>query len=123
MALYDFFRISLPYGMRKNKEGKWMPFNREYMPLAYNDTSYKEATFHDQYYQDKPLFTKYSGLTDKAILSRIPESAVRRGKDGKINEFWLYNDATNPMIAPEYWDSYLGKIKWLSKFKSGKSSE
>lgn len=35
--LADFFRINMPYGMKQNKEGKWIIFNREYMPLGWND--------------------------------------------------------------------------------------
>ena len=30
MALTDFFRINLPYGIRKNDKGEWVAFNREY---------------------------------------------------------------------------------------------
>jgi hypothetical protein len=118
MPLYDFFRISLPYGLKKNTEGKWTPFNREYMPLGYNNDDYKGAVATEEFYHDKPLYTTYKGLTDKAILSFIPEMEIERGGDGKITKFWLYRDATNPMLKPECWDEYIVKVKHLSKFKA-----
>jgi hypothetical protein len=36
--LTDFFRINLPYGMQKNEKGEWMFFNREYVPLGWNES-------------------------------------------------------------------------------------
>ncbi len=35
MALSDFFRINLPYGMMRNESGEWFVFNREYAPLGF----------------------------------------------------------------------------------------
>jgi hypothetical protein len=34
MALTDFFRINLPYGLKKKLDNKWFIFNREDMPLG-----------------------------------------------------------------------------------------
>lgn len=34
MALDDFFRINMPYGMQRNGDGEWFVFNREYKPFA-----------------------------------------------------------------------------------------
>jgi len=35
--LGNFFRINMPYGIIRNENGEWMAFNREYMPLGFND--------------------------------------------------------------------------------------
>jgi hypothetical protein len=34
MALSDFFRINMPYGLKRNPSDEWFAFNREYMPWA-----------------------------------------------------------------------------------------
>lgn len=31
MALTDFTRINLPYGIERNEKGEWTAFNREYL--------------------------------------------------------------------------------------------
>ena len=38
MGLFDFFRVNLPYGLKKNSKKEWIAFNREYMPLGWNTT-------------------------------------------------------------------------------------
>lgn len=37
MALTDFFRINLPYGIVRDSKGRWSAFNREYLPLGWNE--------------------------------------------------------------------------------------
>ena len=34
MALSNFFKINLPYGIKRNENGQWTAFNREYKPLG-----------------------------------------------------------------------------------------
>jgi hypothetical protein len=36
MPLTDFFRINLPYGLKRNDNDEWFCFNREYVPLGWN---------------------------------------------------------------------------------------
>ena len=59
MALCNFFRINLPYGIYRNEHDEWFAFNREYMPLGYNSTKHKRGF---DSYSTLPLFTKYKGL-------------------------------------------------------------
>jgi hypothetical protein len=57
MALTDFFRINLPYGIQKNDVGEWSAFNREYKPLGWNTDEWVN-------YEDAPILT----LNDESAL-------------------------------------------------------
>lgn len=115
MALSNFFRINLPYGIKKNANNEWMAFNREYMPLGWNTTDFKMNIQNDEHYSDKPIYTGYKALTDKKLLEIAgSEKNVRYGEDKKINMIYLYDDKTNPSSSPEYWKYYLDKIMKLS---------
>lgn len=116
MALTDFFRINLPYGIKRNSKGEWFAFNREYMPLGFNDYSQQESIFKHDAYASLPIYTKYKGLTEKKLLKIAYEgTAVERDEDGKINTVFLYKDGSNPQSNPKAWDEYFDKIKELSK--------
>lgn len=113
MALGDFFRINMPYGMKKNDQNEWFAFNREYKPIGFNTNEY---IYEEKY----PVYTKYKGLTEAKILqlSWSKKEGITRDENGEIYMFWLYSDQTNPKDDPKYWDEYFNKIKILSKLKS-----
>lgn len=122
--LTNFFRINLPYGIAKNENDEWMAFNREYMPLGFNDISLKEHV--GESYDDKPIYTKYIELTEKLLLelSFNGEVGVRRDSNGKIEKVFLYNDGTNPSSGHDskneeekMWNEYFQKLKKVSKLK------
>lgn len=120
MALTDFFRINMPYGMRKNSKGEWFLFNREYVPLGWNKTNEK-SIYDDTAFGDYPVFTKYKLLTD-ALLEKVAwdkQDGVKRDKEGRIELVFLYNDRTNPQSEPGYWDVYFEKIRLLSRCTVG----
>lgn len=122
MSLNNFFSINLPYGLAINNKGKWTVFNREYMPLGFNDMNFKTQFFPKYNYNELPIYTEYIGLTD-AILMKLAdneESKVKRNSEGKITMAFLYNDANDPtkkggivtkIIKMAH---YLRKIKILS---------
>lgn len=64
MALSNFFRINLPYGIKKNSNDELMAFNREYMTVGWNSVEYKKNINNDDY-SDNPIYTKYKSLTEK----------------------------------------------------------
>ncbi|MCK6690972.1 MAG: hypothetical protein L6Q97_02595 [Thermoanaerobaculia bacterium] len=111
MALTDFFRINLPYGIERNDKNEWMAFNREYKPLGWSTTEWVE-------YEKYPVFAKYKDLTDAKLLKIASETpgAVVKDQDGKIIRAFLYDDNTNPVDNPKYWPAYFERIKSLSKF-------
>lgn len=116
--LSDFFRINLPYGIAKNAAGEWMAFNREYLPLGYNDISIKGLP--GKSYLDLPVYTKYKGITEKLLLDLAhSEKGITRNEDGEIVRIYLYNDGSNPLNQAtdqkELWDRYFEKLKRLSK--------
>lgn len=122
--LTNFFRINLPYGIAKNDKDEWMAFNREYMPLGFNDLSFKEHV--GKSYGDKPIYTKYNGFTEKLLLelSFDGEKGVRRDSNGKIETVFLYNDGTNPSSGynskndeEKMWSQYFQRLKKVSKLK------
>lgn len=108
----------MPYGIKRNDKNEWFVFNREYMPLGWNSSQYKDAIGDDDSYRENPIRTKYKGLTE-SILMRVAnrnkdDTGVRRDEEGKIHMVFFYSDATNPQTYPKYWDAYFEKIKILS---------
>lgn len=120
--LDNFFRINLPYGMAKNENNEWVAFNREGMPLGYNDTRFRNQPIES--YGDFPIYTDFKGLTDTFILELIDnedERAIQKDSSGAIVKFHLYKDGSNPTNLYEKnetnWDNYFEKLKKLSKLK------
>lgn len=96
--LNNFFRINMPYGITRNEKGEWSAFNREYMPLGYNDSRLKGNIIKE--FGELPIWTKYKALHEKTLLSlAIHPEAIKRDEDGKINQVWFYNDGTNPVAT------------------------
>jgi len=119
MALTNFFRINLPYGIAKNERGEWIAFNREYMPLGFNDIESKK---HETSYNDFPVYTEYKGLTEKFLIEVAhSQEAIRRNENGKITKVFLYDDDSNPTNertgSKELWDNYFERLKKLSKLQ------
>jgi hypothetical protein len=119
MALTDFFRINMPYGIIKNKKGEWLAFNREYVPIGWNSHYPGLHIADEDSYSNLPIRTKYKNATDVILKQLIDEtSSVEYDENGKINKIFLYNDETNPTNNEKYWNSYLEKIRILSQLKT-----
>lgn len=119
MALTDFFRINLPYGIAKNENGHWMAFNREYLPIGFTEEGAKR-NFNINSLSEYPIHTFYKGMTDDFLLKlgRGGEESITRKEGGEIITVFLYNDRTNPRNQPNdkpvLWNSYFEKLKLLS---------
>jgi hypothetical protein len=116
--LNDFFRINLPYGIAKNKDKQWIAFNREYLPLGFNNQSLKGNP--ENSYLTLPVYTKYKNITEKMLLEIAEdESKIERNEKNEIVKIFLYNDKTNPVNhtrdKKELWEKYFNKLKRLSK--------
>lgn len=120
--LSDFFRINLPYGISRNDKGEWMAFNREYMPLGFND--YSKSNFKEGVLENSliPVRTKYKKLSDSFLESLVDKNSgsVQRNSDGEIIRIFLYNDGTNPINTDKqkHWESYFKKLEKLSKLEA-----
>ncbi len=116
MALTDFFRINLPYGIQSNSNDEWFVFNREYSPLGWNVIGTQPDFTSKDTFDKLPVYTKYPKLSDKKILSIISDSdAIHYDSSGKICKVFFYNDGTNPQSNPAEWKRYLDIIKEFSK--------
>ncbi|MCB0476726.1 MAG: hypothetical protein KDC84_01085 [Crocinitomicaceae bacterium] len=115
--LSDFFRINLPYGITRKEDGSWMAFNREYMPLGYNNTMYKNIP--NVLYTDLPIYTQYK--IKKGQLDFLESDGTQYNDKGEAIKYFLYDDETNPanqtLDKKELWDLYFEKLKRLSKLK------
>jgi len=58
MSLTDFFRINLPYGIHRNKNNEWSAFNREYLPLGWNNNEQGKSIMIESSFKDFPIHTK-----------------------------------------------------------------
>jgi hypothetical protein len=116
MALSNFFRINLPYGIQRMPKGKWTAFNREYVPVGINDSSFPAHKV------DLPNSCSYEGITEKFLIDLVDdESMIHRDEDDNISRVFLYHDGTNPtnqeIEKKHLWDQYFDKLKKLSKLK------
>ncbi|MDB5227341.1 MAG: hypothetical protein JWN78_1534 [Bacteroidota bacterium] len=111
IGLNNFFRINLPYGLRRTSKNEWVAFNRLYLPLGFNSKSEKNI-LEDDSYPEFPIFTKFNGVTEE-LLSEVAEKISRDSK-GEIKTIYLYSDITNPTLDEDYWNIYFEKIKILS---------
>jgi len=115
MALSNFFKINLPYGIKRNENGQWTAFNREYKPLGENDLS-KNVPDSDF------IYTNYGKLSDKFLMDLADDpSSAQMDDNNEIHKVFLYNDATNPSNNPndsKLWDNYFEKLKKLAILKS-----
>ena len=119
MALQDFFRINMPYLIVKNSKGEWTAFNREYVPLGWNNKFKGESIDNDDCYSDIPIWTNYINAKETILKKLIDnESQVEYDSKGKLNKIFLYGDATNPLNDGRYWSTYLKKIKILSQLRT-----
>jgi len=113
--LNEFFRINLPYGLKQNSNGEWSAFNREYIPLGWNDMQNKDDDI-----TTLPIHTKYKGLTEKKLKSLLPEERqIQYDEKGNITRVFFYNDATNPETTGK-WEAYFKIIKGLSGLAKAK---
>lgn len=111
MGLNNFFRINLPYGLRRTAKNEWVAFNRLYLPLGFNSEGEKNI-LEDNLYEEFPIFTRFNGVTNE-LLSEVAEK-ISHDADGEIKAIYLYSDITNPTLDDNYWDLYFEKIKKLS---------
>lgn len=115
MPLNNFFKINLPYGIRRNEKGYWSAFNREYKPLGYNDSN---AIIEDSEFS----FTNYGKLSENLLLELADDrNSIKRNEKEEIVMVFLYNDSTNPSnqnsLSSSLWNQYFLKIKKLSNKK------
>ena len=115
--LDNFFTINLPYGLIRNDDGSWMPFNRERMSLGYNTDS-KPSVISNPY-NEYPYYTEYLGLTENIFLDLADE--FERDKKGKIVKIYFYSPSYDPTAqnfdSDAVWNRYFNKIRTLSKLK------
>lgn len=118
--LDNFFRINLPYGFARNENGEWMAFNREYMPLGYNENGKKGMP--GESYSELPVYTKYNRITEDFLVGLADDkNAIHRNDKGEIVKVFLYDDGSNPVNQssdkPALWNNYFSKLKKLSGLK------
>ncbi len=72
----------------KSRPLTWFTFNREYGPLGWNSTVGAKSIVDENAYPNHPIYTKYKGLTEKAILKIITDpDKIQRIKKVKLNAF------------------------------------
>lgn len=92
-------------------------FNRENKPIGFNTNEPIDTRLPEYAH----VYTFFPGLHNQSImeLTRYNEADIKRDEQGNICQFWLYNDATNPMNQREkeneHWQTYWRKLEALAK--------
>lgn len=90
MGLNNFFKINLPYGIKRNENGHWAAFNREYRPL-------EENNFMKHVPNSEFVHTDYGRLSDRFLMGLADDpSSVQMDENKVIVKVFFYNDAANP---------------------------
>ncbi|MDD4761387.1 MAG: hypothetical protein PHU66_11345 [Bacteroidaceae bacterium] len=119
MSLTNFFKVNLPYGLKKNSNNEWMAFNREYVPIGWSKETPKESLMDKDAYNTYPIHATYKGLTDNKIEKIIKEeNCIERNEKNEIVTIYFYSDKTNPQSSNHYWNDYFAIIKELSKLET-----
>jgi len=118
MSLDDFFRINMPYFMVRIKNDEWVFYNREGLPLGWNDIYKKEHHKEDDAYANVPIRTKYVDITEEFLNLLVDdEKYVSYDEDGKIKEIQLHSGGPGLKDNDEFFESYFRKIILLSRLK------
>jgi hypothetical protein len=119
MGLFNFFRINMPYGIKKNNDETWFAFNREYVPIGWNSKENAESiATNSKPYESLPIHTKYKGLTDEALLKIIKnKELINFNESGQITSVHFYNDRSNPSNKEGDWASYFDIIKAIANYE------
>lgn len=80
----------LPYGFRKNKDGSWCMFNRNYLMIGFN-FCFKRM--------------------NKKLMNSIAHTINK-----EYTEFWLYSDDCIPTRSKENMNQYLNKLARLMRY-------
>lgn len=115
MALDNFGRINLPYGMMRNDKDEWMIFNRDYKALGCRDRSAKLD------YENPAMWVKYENLTEKKLLSFHHPFIDRGGptydSEGKITQVYFYTEGDCPFTDKNQYKRYFKVLEELSRLK------
>lgn len=113
---YDFFRLNMPFGLLKRRDGKWVAFNSAHAPigaiLAWPET---EVTHEEG---SAAQFVTFYTLSEKKILDIVGEKSVTRDGDGHIDRFYLYDERALPTKTGKAWQHYISKLLQLSKLSA-----
>lgn len=111
-----FFRIYFPYGIEKQSNGTWLPFNREYSHIGWAHPI-SLISMKENPNKTLPISLKFNGITDNSIRSVFTENLLTVSSTGAILKVHFYTDRTNPSEHPEYWETYIKHISFFSKFE------
>ena len=88
-------------------------FNREYVPIGWNDVQHKQDLTSSESFSDIPIKTRYKNATEALLRKLIDNEAnVVYGSDGKINRIYFYDDGTNPINFAKYWNPIWKRLKY-----------
>lgn len=104
MALLDFRAICLPYCLQKQTNGSYIALNREYLPLGFNDRG--SVSFNDL-----PVSTSYKGIS-----ATLAKKLSHKGDDD-LENIYLYNDGSNPVLSDSNMAAYFKRLSLLAKLK------
>ena len=106
-------------GIKRDHNGHWAAFNREYKPLGNNDP-------FEHIGQEEFIHTNYGKLSDRFLMDLADDpTAIQMDENNIITKVFLYDDATNPSNhlknETELWERYFNKLRLLSRQKCDSS--
>lgn len=102
MSLNYVFSVILPYCLKRNEKGKYIFLNRSYKPISFKTKEHLK-------YENFPVAHKILGLNGKKAGN------LSWNGSNDLEEIYLYRN--DPTSSVKEWNSYLKKLKFLSKLK------
>ena len=115
MDINDFFRINMPYGIRKDNNGRWVAFNREYLPIGWNKAKSEIRIDSADTLEHIPVFTRYKELTHSEVAKVIKDIDLLHIVDNELKTIYFYGDNNYPPSSDENWLKYSTIIRYFSK--------
>ncbi len=120
MPLSNFFYINMPYGMKRNDDGEWFVFNREYLPIGWSNKKDERALKYDGEFGGIPIYTRYKSLSDKRLLSLAATKPTYNIEDEIITIFFYKDgilDVNGRVMDKIKWSDYLKRLEILASLK------
>ena len=111
---YAFFKLHMPFGLQKRRDGKWVVFNRFFAPLGVASKEEKPGIMMAEDGAGQQASATYS-LTEKAVLKIVGETNVERNKKGEIERFYLFDKDVLPPKTGKAWQHYVSKLAALTR--------
>lgn len=115
MSYHNFFKINMPYGIKRKSGDSWMIFNQLGMPLGWEDRSRLKKAVEQQ---EIPVYQNFENLsTSKLKEIAYGAEGITCDDKGKIIQILFYKEPFDLRSNAPGWAEYIKRLKLLAKLE------